>query len=99
MPTHQWLIEFEEPPDNMSVFARTIDEYITGVNRHYQIRREARAFDLPVIVTVPNGTFYKWLEKTKGEISGQTKVPRMSAERRIAECVLEIVGNNSELST
>jgi len=99
IPTHQWLIEFEKPPENLTLFSRLIDQHIAGINRHYQIRRDAGAFGLPDIVLLPTGTFYLWLERTKKEISGQTKVPRMSEERSIAESVLQIAGNNSELST
>ena len=94
LPAHQWLIEFERPPDDLAAFAAAIDVYLQEVNRHYQIRREARAFDAPQIVPLPEGTFYAWLKQTKGAISGQTKVPRMSEERGVADDVLALVGNN-----
>ena len=89
LPSHQWLVEFERAPRHPEEFARAIDEYLTEVNRHYQIRREARAFDLPEVLPLPEGTFYRWLKTTKGRISGQTKVPRMSEERYIASSLLD----------
>lgn len=95
LPTHQWLVEFEAPPPSLDAFAEAIDAYLLEVNRHYQIRREAHAFGRPEVVPLPRGTFYTWLKKTKGKISGQTKVPRMSEERSVAEGVLAVVGNNS----
>ena len=94
-PTHQWLIEFEQEPESLEMFAGAIDDYLTEVNRHYQIRREARAFDRPDIVPLPHGSFYAWLKSTRRRISGQTKVPRMSEERKIADGVLALVGNKS----
>ena len=46
-------------------------------------------------LSLPGGTFYAWLQKTRGRISGQTKVPRMSEERTVAEGVLALVEHNS----
>lgn len=94
LPTHQWLIEFEKGPDDVAAFAAVIDEHLQAVNRHYQIRREARAFGAPQIEALPDGTFYRWLEQTRDRISGQTKVPRMSEDRDVAEGVLAAAGNN-----
>jgi len=89
LPGHEWLIEFENAPDDLDAFSDFLDEYLQDVNRHYQMRREADAFDAPAISTVPDGTFYKWLKATNDDISGQTKVPRMSDNRDVAEGVLE----------
>ena len=94
LPAHQWLIEFDEAPDDLAAFAGAIDAHLQSVNRHYQIRREAQAFGAPEIVPVPPGTFYAWLRREKKHISGQTKVPRMSEERRVADGVLVVAGNN-----
>ncbi len=88
IPGHQWLIEFDREPEDLASFSRVIDDYMQKVNRHYQIRREARAFDSPEIRTVPRGTFLRWLEETRDRVSAQTKVPRMSEERDVADGVL-----------
>lgn len=93
-PAHQWLIEFEREPDDLHTFAQAIDTCLQKINRHYLIRREANAFDLPEIVPLPEGTFYAWLKASRGNISGQTKVPRMSEERNVAEGVLGLIGSS-----
>ena len=95
LPSHQWLIEFEQAPEDMHAFAAVIDAHLQEVNRHYQIRREARAFGLPEVVSLPQGTFRAWLRKTKGTVSGQSKVPRMSEERKVADEILSSLGNNA----
>lgn len=92
LPAHQWLIEFDTPPASLQALAAAIDDHLQAVNRHYQIRREARAFDPPEIVALPPGTFYHWLQQTRTHVSGQTKVPRMSEERALAESVLAAAG-------
>lgn len=94
-PGHEWLIEFEEVPGDLDAFSTLIDEYLQEVNRHYQIRREARAFDAPSISAVPEGAFYDWLKDTKDTISGQTKVPRMSDDRSVADGILATIRQKS----
>jgi len=89
LPGHEWLVEFETPPSDVDAFADAIDAHLQKVNRHYQIRREARAFDPPRVTVLPKDAFYDWLKATKDNISGQTKVPRMSESRDVANGILQ----------
>jgi hypothetical protein len=91
LPGHQWLVEFETSPDSLAAFEDAIDHYLQDVNRHYQIRREAHAFAAPRVDVIPEDGFYRWLQATKDSISGQTKVPRMSEERDVAEEILGVL--------
>jgi len=95
LPGHEWLIEFETPPPNLDRFSMVIDDYLQEVNRHYLIRREAGAFLPPTITPLSEGSYFEWLKKTKKRVSAQTKVPRMSEEREIADALLTISGNNT----
>jgi len=90
LPGHEWLIEFEREPNSVEAFSRIIDQHLQEVNRHYVIRREAAAFDPPHISVLHEGTFFQWLKRTKKKVSAQTKVPRMSEEREIADALLSI---------
>ncbi len=90
-PGHEWLIEFEQVPDDLDAFERALDEHLQEVNRHYYIRREGDALDGPHVSVLPEDAFYRWLRATKDEISGQTKVPRMSDTREVADGVLAAV--------
>lgn len=94
LPGHEWLIEFDEPPADVSTFANVIDRHLQEINRHYVIRREAQAFHPPQISSLRHGTFFEWLQRTKKRVSAQTKVPRMSEGREIADALLKISGNN-----
>lgn len=94
LPGHEWLIEFDEPPADTDLFARVIDDHLQEINRHYLIRREAQAFLPPKISSLHRGTFFEWLQATRKRVSAQTKVPRMSEAREIAEALLKISGNN-----
>ncbi len=92
-PTHQWLIEFEQPPADLSAFAAAIDAHLQQINRHYQIRREARAFDQPEIVALPAGAFLEWLRRHRKRLSGQSKIPRMRPDRSLADALLAQCAN------
>ena len=94
-PGHEWLVEFETPPDDVPLFADIIDAHLQEVNRHYLIRRESEAFRTPRISIMSRGTFFEWLKQTKNRVSAQTKVPRMSEDRKIADALLKISGNNT----
>jgi hypothetical protein len=95
MPGHQWLVEFEVPPVDLPGFAAEIDKYLQRVNRHYVIRREAEAFTAPEVYAVPPGTFYEWLLRNRKMVSAQSKIPRMSVDRRIADEVVSISENKT----
>jgi hypothetical protein len=91
LPSHQWLVEFEDGADpDRERFARVLDEHLQEVNRHYRIRREAEAFGAPTVEVLPSGTFYRWLQHEKERVTGQTKVPRMSEERDVADSVMRV---------
>lgn len=82
---HEWLVEFEREPDNLSYFIKAFDTALMSLNSDYEAKRSN---DLtirePVIRIVPNGTFYEWL-KSKGKLGGQHKVPRLSNDRKLID--------------
>jgi len=87
-PGHEWLIEFDRAPNDLQAFEHALDDHLRDVNRHYYIRREGEALAGPDVSVLPDGAFYDWLKATKDEISGQTKIPRMSDNRDVADGVL-----------
>jgi hypothetical protein len=94
IPRHQWFVEFEETPENAEAFANAIDAHLQDINRHYQIRREALAFGSPEVVAVPKGLFNEWLRQTRAGVSAQSKVPRMSESREVADALLTLVARS-----
>jgi hypothetical protein len=92
-PGHEWLIEFERAPNDLSEFECLLDEHLQEVNRHYYIRREGDALAGPQVSVLPDGAFYRWLQATNDDISGQTKVPRMSATREVADGLHDAVAH------
>ncbi|MCY4232626.1 MAG: GH3 auxin-responsive promoter family protein [Bacteroidetes bacterium] len=95
-PAHEWLVEFYQAPEDCEAFLQSLDSCLCEINRHYQIRREAKAFRPPEIVAIPLGTFGEWLKASRGEIKIQTKVPRMSEGRDFSDGILNFTGDKAQ---
>lgn len=95
LAAHEWLIEFENKPDNMSVFIEVLDDALKSLNSDYEAKRNKNmALTKPIVRAVPIGTFYKWL-KARGRLGGQNKIPRLMNNRAVLDEVLEIVKNSN----
>ena len=89
--THEWLIEFEKPPNNIEAFAYELDCALKSVNSDYEAKRyKDIALSLPIVQVLAKGTFNAWL-KQKGKLGGQHKVPRLSNERIYIEEVKKLI--------
>ena len=87
---HEWLIEFDKAPENLSFFTKEMDAALKAVNSDYEAKRyKDIALRMPVVHAMKAGTFTEWL-RTKGKTGGQHKVPRLSNERRIVEEILAL---------
>jgi hypothetical protein len=89
--SHQWLIEFEKPPENFDFFKDAFDTALKSLNSDYEAKRyQNLVLKPPVIISVPKGTFYNWMKKRK-KLGGQNKVPRMSNDRKYIDEILEMI--------
>jgi hypothetical protein len=87
---HEWVIEFDREPDDISNFADILDSTLQSVNSDYEAKRyKDLTLTRPVIRVVPPGTFYKWFRE-RDKLGGQHKMPRLSNSREYIESILEI---------
>jgi GH3 auxin-responsive promoter len=88
---HEWLIEFDQAPDDLEKFTHILDNTLKEVNSDYEAKRN---FDFilkkPIVHAMPNGSFYNWL-KNKDKLGGQNKVPRLSNDRKLVEELLSLM--------
>lgn len=78
---HEWLIEFEQAPNNIDEFAYELDCALKNINSDYEAKRHKDiALRMPVVHAVDKTVFANWL-RSKGKLGGQHKVPRLSNER------------------
>ena len=90
---HQWLLEFTEPPADLSRFARILDETLRQLNSDYDAKRHRDLALLPPqVLAVPAGTFVQWLAR-RGKLGGQHKVPRLSNSREMLDEILDQLKN------
>jgi hypothetical protein len=88
---HEWLIEFEHPPENMEYFNEVLDNALKSINSDYEAKRyQNMVLRAPIIKSVPSGTFYAWL-KTKNKLGGQYKVPRLCNDRLVLEEIVSLI--------
>ena len=85
---HEWLIEFDQPPDDLPGFIVELDNALKDCNSDYEAKRyKDMALRLPIVHSIPQGIFTEWL-RSKGKLGGQHKVPRLSNERTMLEEIL-----------
>lgn len=87
---HQWIIEWNKKPGSIDEFSASLDTNLRLVNSDYDAKRSHDIFlDPPEVVSVPEGTFHRWLSTVgSGKLGGQRKVPRLSNDREIADAIL-----------
>ncbi len=89
--THEWLIEFDTPPQNLQQFTTELDAALKAINSDYEAKRHKNiALRMPIIHSLQKGVFKEWL-RSKGKLGGQHKVPRLSNERNVLEEILGIM--------
>ncbi len=92
---HEWLIEFEKEPGDLSAFVTELDASLRNINSDYEAKRHKNiALRMPVVHRLAPGTFREWL-RSKGKLGGQHKVPRLSNERTTLEEILKIKNTGS----
>jgi hypothetical protein len=88
---HEWLIEFEQEPNNLDYFKSVLDDTLKQINSDYEAKRfNNYVLQFPIVKALPKGTFYNWL-KANNRLGGQFKVPRLSNDRKILDDVLKSV--------
>lgn len=88
---HEWIIEFEKEPKDVSAFTKSLDKHLRSINSDYDAKRQKDiALTLPIVHIAPRGTFYSWMKK-RGKLGGQNKVPRLSNTREYVDDLLEMM--------
>jgi len=88
---HEWLIEFEKDPYDLSLFTFNLDKALCSLNSDYEAKRvKSITLGMPIVHPLPKGSFYNWM-KRRGKLGGQYKVPRLSNNRKYIDEILKLV--------
>ena len=89
LPYHEWFIEFEKEPDNISEIEKCIDDAIQKQNSYYFDLINGKVLRELVITKVIKNGFQDYM-KSIGKLGGQNKIPRLSNDRKIADALSEL---------
>ena len=82
---HEWMIEFKTPPNDVTAFAKLLDENLQSLNSDYEAKRYNNMTLNPLVLNVARtNLFYDWL-KEQDKLGGQHKIPRLSNQRDYLE--------------
>lgn len=85
---HEWLIEFENLPADLTAFAKKVDDNLRKKNVYYDDLIGGNILQQLQISIVHKNGFIDYM-KSIGKLGGQNKVPRLSNDRNIADGMKE----------
>jgi hypothetical protein len=84
---HEWLVEFENEPYDLSVFESKVNEHLRGKNIYYDDLIKGNILEPLKIRPIRKNGFIDYM-KSVGKLGGQNKVPRLSNDRKLADELL-----------
>lgn len=89
---HEWFIEFEKEPDDMSAFIEQMDNILREKNVYYDDLIRGNILQRLQINKVRKNGFIDYM-RSIGKLGGQNKVPRLSNDRVLADGLNAFVQN------
>ena len=86
LPYHEWLIEFEEDPDDLLGLIDRLDTSLQKQNSYYFDLIDGKVLQ-PLKITKVKKNGFKNYMKSVGKLGGQNKIPRLSNDRKIADAI------------
>jgi GH3 auxin-responsive promoter len=84
LPYHEWLIEFESEPEDLTRLAKKMDESLQAQNSYYLDLIKGKILQRLKITVIKKDGFKDYM-KSIGKLGGQNKIPRLSDNRKIAD--------------
>ncbi len=87
---HEWVIEFEKEPVDLSFFVDAFDSTLKVLNTDYEAKRHKDlVLKPPVVHLARQGLFFDWM-KRHDKLGGQNKVPRLANHRNYLSELLKM---------
>ena len=90
LPYHEWFIEFEKEPEDLTNFRNILDKSLQQQNSYYFDLIEGNILQPVKITKVPKDGFQTYM-KSIGKLGGQNKLPRLSNDRKIADALEALI--------
>lgn len=88
LPYHEWLVEFEQAPENLLKFIETLDRSLQEQNSYYFDLIDGKILQTLKITKIKKGGFNDYM-KSVGKLGGQNKVQRLGNDRKVADALME----------
>ncbi len=85
---HDWYIEFTQLPEDMDLFADTLDQSLRNKNPYFNDLREGKLLKLSKINILSLNASREYM-KSVGKLGGQNKFPKLSNDRKIADYLID----------
>ena len=89
LPYHEWLIEFENEPENDQDLIEAIEQSLQQQNSYYLDLIEGKILRPLKITKIKKDGFQTYM-KSIGKLGGQNKIPRLSNDRKIPEVIYQL---------
>ena len=89
LPYHEWFVEFENEPKDLSALAKKIDESLQKQNTYYFDLIQGKVLQPLKITKIEKDGFQNYM-KSVGKLGGQNKIPRLSNDRNIVDNLLYV---------
>ncbi|MEO9893548.1 GH3 auxin-responsive promoter family protein [Aurantibacter sp.] len=86
LPYHEWLVEFEEIPEDLTKFIALIDTSLQHQNSYYFDLIDGKILQTLKITKIKKGGFQAYM-KSIGKLGGQNKVQRLGNDRKVADAL------------
>lgn len=86
LPYHEWFIEFERIPTDITTFSRVIENSMQQQNSYYYDLIAGRILQPLIITPIQPGGFQAYM-KSIGKLGGQHKVQRLANDRKVADAL------------
>lgn len=90
LPYHEWFIEFDKLPSEMSAFAAEMDAEMCQQNIYYDDLIRGNILQPLKIRKLQKDSFRDYM-KSEGKLGGQNKVPRLCNDRKIADVLTHYI--------
>ena len=89
LPYHEWLIEFENEPENFKCLIEKLDQSLQQQNSYYLDLIKGKVLQPLKVTRIKKDGFQDYM-KSIGKLGGQNKIPRLANDRKIANKMYEL---------
>ncbi len=82
LPYHEWFIEFEKEPNDLSKFIDILDQTLQNQNSYYFDLIDGKILQKLKITLIKENGFNDYM-KSIGKLGGQNKIQRLSNDRKV----------------